>query len=204
MRYDKLNAASFDEEVIMPKLLDKDRMVAQLAFQNRKVMLYDDVDDDSIFRCIYTLMRIREYDTKIGSKKPITIYINSCGGTVYDGMSLISLIESMQDDGYEINTVNMGYAMSMGFIISLVGTHKYCYRHSTYMYHDISSFIGGKLAQMKEDIKQTEQLRDMICDFVMSKTKLTREQLDDIHEHKRDVYYTSKQAIELGIAEEVL
>jgi len=167
-------------------------------------MLYDDVDDDSIFRCIYTLMRIREFDNKTGIKKPITLYINSCGGTVYDGMSLISLIESMQDEGYQIDTVNMGYAMSMGFIISLVGTHKYCFRHSTYMYHDISSLVIGKLAQMQEDIKQTERLRDEITEFVLSKTKLTKEQLYDIHEHKRDVYYTSKQAVELGICEEII
>jgi hypothetical protein len=33
-----------------PKYLDRERMLSQLAFQNRKVMIYDEVTDDSMFR----------------------------------------------------------------------------------------------------------------------------------------------------------
>ena len=39
-------------------------------------MVYDDVDDASMFRCIYTLMRIREADKKLGTKAPIDILSN--------------------------------------------------------------------------------------------------------------------------------
>lgn len=186
------------------KLLDKDRMISQLAFQNRKLMVYDDVDDASMFRCIYTLMRIREADKKLGTKEPIEILINSCGGTVYDGLSLISLIENMKDDGYTIITTNMGYAFSMGFLISIVGSVRKSFRYATYLHHDMSSMNYGKLAFMEEEINDMRILRKRIDDIVLKYTKLTQADLDEINNKKLDKRFTAEEALALKICDEVL
>lgn len=186
------------------KLLDKDRMISQLAFQNRKLMVYDDVDDSSMFRCIYTLMRIREADKKLGTKEPIEILINSCGGTVYDGLSLISLIENMKDDGYAIITTNMGYAFSMGFLISIVGSVRKSFRYATYLHHDMSSMNYGKLASMEEEINDMRILRKRVDDIVLKYTKLTQADLDEINNKKLDKRFTAEEALALKICDEVL
>lgn len=186
------------------KLLDKDRMISQLAFQNRKLMVYDDVDDASMFRCIYTLMRIREADKKLGTKEPIEILINSCGGTVYDGLSLISLIENMKDDGYTIITTNMGYAFSMGFLISIVGSVRRSFRYATYLHHDMSSMNYGKLASMEEEINDMRILRKRVDDIVLKYTKLTQADLDEINNKKLDKRFTAEEALALKICDEVL
>ena len=186
------------------KLLDKDRMISQLAFQNRKLMVYDDVDDASMFRCIYTLIRIREADKKLGTKEPIEILINSCGGTVYDGLSLISLIENMKDDGYTIITTNMGYAFSMGFLISIVGSVRKSFRYATYLHHDMSSMNYGKLAFMEEEINDMRILRKRVDDIVMKYTKLTQADLDEINNKKLDKRFTAEEALALKICDEVL
>lgn len=186
------------------KLLDKDRMISQLAFQNRKLMVYDDVDDASMFRCIYTLMRIREADKKLGTKEPIEILINSCGGTVYDGLSLISLIENMKDDGYTIITTNMGYAFSMGFLISIVGSVRKSFRYATYLHHDMSSMNYGKLAFMEEEINDMRILRKRVDDIVLKYTKLTQADLDEINNKKLDKRFTAEEALALKICDEVL
>lgn len=186
------------------KLLDKDRMISQLAFQNRKLMVYDDVDDASMFRCIYTLMRIREADKKLGTKAPIEILINSCGGTVYDGLSLISLIENMKDDGYTIITTNMGYAFSMGFLISIVGSVRKSFRYATYLHHDMSSMNYGKLASMEEEINDMRVLRKRVDDIVLKYTKLTQADLDEINNKKLDKRFTAEEALALKICDEVL
>lgn len=186
------------------KLLDKDRMISQLAFQNRKLMVYDDVDDASMFRCIYTLIRIREADKKLGTKEPIEILINSCGGTVYDGLSLISLIENMKDDGYTIITTNMGYAFSMGFLISIVGSVRKSFRYATYLHHDMSSMNYGKLAFMEEEINDMRILRKRVDDIVLKYTKLTQADLDEINNKKLDKRFTAEEALALKICDEVL
>lgn len=186
------------------KLLDKDRMISQLAFQNRKLMVYDDVDDASMFRCIYTLMRIREADKKLGIKAPIEILINSCGGTVYDGLSLISLIENMKDDGYTIITTNMGYAFSMGFLISIVGSVRKSFRYATYLHHDMSSMNYGKLASMEEEVNDMRVLRKRVDEIVLKYTKLTQADLDEINNKKLDKRFTAEEALALKICDEVL
>lgn len=187
-----------------PKYLDRERMLSQLAFQNRKVMIYDEVTDDSMFRAQFELMRIRENDIKLGTKKPIEIYINSYGGSVYDGLSLISLIESMKDEGYEITTINMGYAISMGFIISLVGTYRKAYRYANYMFHDISTYSHGKLETIKQDVVQTENLRNMTTSIILKYTSLTEDYINHVFETKTDKYFNADEALELNICDEVI
>lgn len=167
-------------------------------------MVYDDVDDASMFRCIYTLIRIREADNKLGTKEPIEILINSCGGTVYDGLSLISLIENMKDDGYTIITTNMGYAFSMGFLISIVGSVRKSFRYATYLHHDMSSMNYGKLAFMEEEINDMRILRKRVDDIVLKYTKLTQDDLDEINNKKLDKRFTAEEALALKICDEVL
>lgn len=184
--------------------IERDRMLSNLAFQNRKILLYDNVKDDSIFRCIYTLMRIREADKSVGTKAPIEICINSNGGSVPDGLSLISLIESMKDEGYEITTTNMGYAYSMGFLISIVGTHRHAYRYADYLWHDISSISAGKTESMLEDIESLKKLRGVVNGIVKKYTKLTDEDLNDIYTHRLNKTYSVDEAKELKICDEVV
>ena len=199
------NNVKNDADVDFPmRLLDKDKMISQLAFQNRKLMIYDDVDDASMFRCIYTLMRIRDADKKLGKKEPIEILINSCGGTVYDGLSLISLIENMKDDGYTIITTNMGYAFSMGFMISIVGSVRRSFRYATYLHHDMASMNYGKLAYMEEEVNDMKVLRKRMDDIVLKYTKLTQADLDEINNKKLDKRYTAEEALALKICDEVL
>lgn len=186
------------------RLIDKDRMLSQLAFQNRKLMVYDDIDGSSIFRCIYALLRIRDVDKKIGTKEPIDILINSCGGSVYDGLSLISLIENMKEDGYQITTTNMGYALSMGFVISIVGSKRRCYRYATYMHHDVSFMNYGKLASMEENVESMKILRSRADNIVLKYTNMTQDMLDDILNRKLDKYFTAEEALNMGICDEVI
>lgn len=194
-----------DFDINIPTIpMERDRMLSNLAFQNRKILLYDDVGDDSMFRCIYTLMRIRELDKAIGAKAPIEICINSRGGSVNDGLSLISIIESMKDDGYDITTTNMGYAYSMGFLISIVGTHRYAYRYAEYIWHDISSIVGGKLDSIKDDFEDMNRKRDVANSIIKKYTKLTDKDLEDIYAHKLDKTYSIEDAKSLNICDEVI
>lgn len=207
MNYSRLHLNSICDDNdfdYQARFIDKDRMLSQLAFQNRKLMVYDDIDGSSIFRCIYTLLRIRDADNKLGKKEPIEILINSCGGSVHDGLSLVSLIETMKDEGYQIITTNMGYALSMGFIISIVGSKRRSYRYATYMHHDISSMNYGKLASMEENVNSMRMLRSMADEIVLKYTDITQDMLDDIHNRKLDKYFTAEEALSLNICDEVV
>ena len=180
------------------------QMKATMALNQRKIFLYDDVDENSIFECIYYLNRLENMDNKIGSKEPIYIMINSNGGNVYDCLSLISLIEKMKNEGYKIVTVNMGRAFSCGFLLSIVGSERVSYAYSDYMFHDISSIEYGKLNTMIEGIKEMKRLRDKLSGIVMKYTNITKDLLDLWYKNKTDKYFSAEEALEYGIADKIV
>jgi ATP-dependent Clp protease protease subunit len=180
------------------------QMKLSLALNQRKIYLYDDVCENSIFECIYYLDKLRDIDSVSGEKKPIEILINSNGGYIYEGLALISTIEMMKDSGYEIITTNVSKAFSMGFIISLVGSKRYSYRHSFFMVHDASTGMWGKIAELKEELAQTTKVRNAILDITTKYSNLTMEQLMDWIDHKQDVYFNAEEALELGIIDKII
>lgn len=174
-------------------------MRASLALNQRKILLYDDVDETSILECIYFLNRLNYIDNKFhkDKKDPIEIQINTNGGFVEDGLSLISLIEQMKDDGYEIITTNIGKAYSMGFLISLCGSIRKAYRHSIYMYHDISYGAYGKHGDVIDSMEHAEYLRDIINNIVTSYTSFTVDDIQDINVLRKDKFFTPSDMLEI-------
>ena len=180
------------------------QMRLSLALRQRKIFLYDMIDENSITETMYYLHRLMEADSISGEKKPIEILINSNGGYCYDGLSLISLIESMIDNGYNIITTNMGRAFSMGFMIAISGSERRSYRYSRYMFHDVSSGTYGKLELMEKDLEETKILRDMIYEITCKKTSLTKEQMADWQHHHIDKYFSSEEALEFHITDKIV
>lgn len=180
------------------------QMRLSMAMKQRKIFFYDTVNENSVMETMYYLNRLMEVDKTIGQKKPIEILINSNGGCCEDGLSLISLIESMKDDGYHIITTNIGRAYSMGFMIAISGSERRAYRHARFMVHDVSTGTYGKVQQMREDIEETEVIRNEIYDLICKYTSIPREDLLSWQERKLDKYFSAKEAVELGIADSIV
>lgn len=106
----------------------------------RLYFLSDDIDNASIGKLSWNILHQIEEDDKNDEKEkdykrdPIKLYINSCGGDVYDAWGLIDIILNSKTPIYTYCT---GYAMSAAFNIFLAGHKRYCYKHSTFMCHQM-------------------------------------------------------------------
>jgi ATP-dependent Clp endopeptidase proteolytic subunit ClpP len=91
----------------------------------------------------------------------IPIMINSYGGSVY---SLLAMLDILSCTTKPICTVAMGKAMSCGSVLLAAGTPGYRYmgKNAHVMIHEVSSFAMGKTTEVKEDIKNTERLNDIL------------------------------------------
>ena len=132
---------------------------------------------------------------------PIRLYIDSYGGSVYQGLGLLGVMETSKTP---IHTYVTGVAMSCGFIISIHGSKRFCYKHTTFMYHQISSAVWGKLADMQQDLDEATRLQDILQDLTCKKTKISQRTLQDNFEHKRDWYMTADQALANGCVDVIL
>jgi ATP-dependent Clp protease protease subunit len=171
----------------------------------RKLLLSKDVDNESMESIIKSIIEINESDRSFeedyGVKyelKPIVLFINSCGGSVYDGLALVDI---MLNSKTPVHTVSIGSSMSMGLWILLAGSKRFIGKNTTLMYHEVASWSYDKLEGIKDDIVMLQNLQDMYDDIVLKNTKTTNDKLEYYKTRKKDWYIQSKDAIDLGFGE---
>lgn len=133
--------------------------------------------------------------------EPIKIYIDSYGGLVYQCFGLLSVMERSQTP---IHTIVTGCAMSCGFMMLISGHKRFAHKLSTPLYHQVSSGAFGTVKEMEEKIEETKRLQSQLESIVLDKTKISKKKLKEILDNKKDWYMSSKEALELGVVDEIL
>lgn len=181
-----------------------EEMKINAALRDRRIFLNEDVSADSMFKACYLLDRLVELDKQDGNKRDIEIVIDSYGGYIYHGMSLISKILSLRESGYKIITTVNSVAMSMGFMILICGSERRALKHSRIMCHQPSSATWGTLQDQEESVEETKALWERMKQLIIKHTKITNWQLEDIKSRKFDWFMWSEQAIELGVIDKII
>ncbi len=133
---------------------------------------------------------------------PIHFYINSPGGAVIDGLSVIDTMKNLSCDVY---TYGLGMQASMGSLLLVNGKkgHRMIYRNSYVMIHSILSGYQGKLPDMEESLKFTQKLKAVITESYLSNTKLSAEELESIY-RSPDRWIDSEEALAMGIVDGII
>lgn len=175
--------------------------------EKRLFLLSNEIDNETIgkmaFNSLFLLQEDdeREAKEKDFERKPIQIYINSRGGSVYDMWALIDIISNSKTP---IHTYCTGYAMSAACMIFLAGHKRFISKHATLLYHQMSCWANGTYQDVIEHTGQMKYQQDMIEEYVASRTKMTIDALKRIRETKFDYYIHPNDAIKLGFADEIV
>ena len=179
--------------------------------KDRSLFLNTQVDQDSVGKLIKEIIEINEHDqmlielhrlnNMIYSPAAIKLYISSYGGSVYQGLGLMAAIESSVTP---VHTIATGCAMSMGFAILIMGHKRFIHKHSTIMYHEASSFSYGKITEMETEMLQDKKMQRKIERIIVSKTNITKQQLNKHNKEKHDWFLTPKKALKLGIVDAII
>lgn len=170
----------------------------------RKILLSETINAASVKDIITKIMEInedddlKETDYKDWERKPIKLFINSFGGSVYDGLALVDTIEQSKTP---IHTISIGSSMSMGFWIYLAGHKRYVGENATLMFHDISTVVWDKTEGIKQEVKEMERLQAMLSQHIISTSLVKQETLDDYITRKAEWYIPSEEAIKLKLAD---
>ena len=195
-----------DGELMEPQILltGNNSIKKNLAIYQRKILINSDITNESVTEAIYYLYTLMDLDREEGTKEPINILLNTPGGSVWDGLILVSLIEQMKDMGYTINTTAIGTAASMGFVIFITGSNRYSYRHAQFMLHDISTMMGGKVKDLEESMEDLKKCQTKVFDIIKKYTNIPDDKLDDWIKHKMDVFFYPEEAVKFGVVDKVL
>ena len=170
----------------------------------RNLVLSGEISEESAQDIIQHINDINEDDNENSTgRKPIIIKINSLGGSMYDGFVIIGAIETSITPVY---THGYGAIMSMALPILLSGHKRFAHRLTSFMYHECLSVFGDyeKVTTLKENLEETERILDMYDDYILSKTSLTKKQLDKVKKGKYDWYFDADDALEYKIIDQII
>lgn len=168
--------------------------------KERKILINDIISENTVEKVIMPLLRM----DNDGSGKKITIYINTNGGSVYDGLVLCDIIEQLKT---ETEVIVLGYAYSMGSIILMSGKNnphvtRKCYPFSVALIHGGSAYISGSSSQVKDYFKFNEKFEKRIADFIVSHTNLSEDDYTAIERY--EAYMDSDEMLEKGLVDEII
>lgn len=132
---------------------------------------------------------------------PITIYIDSYGGAVYQCFGLLSIMESSK---VPIYTYATGAAMSCGFMMFISGHRRFIYKNATVMCHQVSGGGHGSLKTLEDDVKEYKRVQKIIDRIIVQKTKISKKRLKEVFNQKLDWFINAEEALKLGVADEII
>jgi Vilmaviridae head maturation protease len=173
--------------------------------ENRQYLFNTSVSQGSADQCIYTLSKWHRVDEARGdTNREYEIIFNSPGGGVTAGMALFDHIRYISSLGHKITTGSLGFAASMGGILLQAGDHRWMGKEAYLMIHEISAGTGGKVGEMKDDVKFYEKVCERIVQLFVERSgkKITPAQFRKNWE-RTDWWLSSDESLKLGFIDEV-
>jgi ATP-dependent Clp protease protease subunit len=170
----------------------------QRLLRERIIFLGSVVDSESANRICAELLLLESEDRD----RDISLYINSPGGSVIDGLAIY---DTMQYVNCDIRTICVGMAASMGQFLLCAGTpgKRFSLPHSRILMHQPS--MGGMQGQASDIAIQAEQIifmKRVIAERIAFHTGQTVERIDA--DSDRDRWFTAQEAVEYGFIDAVI
>ena len=134
-------------------------------------------------------------------KTDITMHIDSPGGSVKSGLSMVDVMQYISCD---IRTVNTGMAASMGSVLLGAGTKgkRSSLRFSKTMLHQTSGGAGGNIQDARINFVEWEKTNKILFELLGDFCGKTPEQVTE--DASRDFWLSADEALEYGIIDEIV
>ncbi|MBP3715968.1 MAG: ATP-dependent Clp endopeptidase proteolytic subunit ClpP [Paludibacteraceae bacterium] len=197
--------AKATDSYINPSILEERQLnVTQMdvfsrLMMDRIIFLGSEVDD-------YTANVIQAQLLYLDSADPgkdISIYINSPGGSVYDGLGIYDTMQFIKSD---VSTICTGMAASMASVILVAGAKgkRFALPHSRVLIHQPMGGVapGTQATDMEITTREILKLKKELYDIISEHSGTAYEKV--YADADRDYWMTAQEAKEYGMIDEVL
>jgi ATP-dependent Clp protease protease subunit len=163
----------------------------------RIIFLGEDVNEHTANLVVAQLIHLAYED----SKKDIKLYINSPGGSVYDGLAIYDTIQYIKPD---VSTIGIGLQASMGSFLLSSGTKgkRFALPNSRIMMHQPSSGTRGKVSDQEIDLRESIYIKQRLYEIL---AKNTGQKVGKIEKDAdRDFWMSALEAKAYGLIDEVI
>lgn len=164
---------------------------------DRIIFLGEDVNSHTANLVVAQLLFLAHEDPK----KPIKLYINSPGGSVYDGLAIIDTMNYVEPI---VETIGIGLQASMGAMLLSSGAkgHRFCLENSRIMIHQPSSGTEGKITDQEIMLKEGIFLKKRLAEIFAKNTGQRLEKVEK--DMDRDNWMSATEALNYGIIDKII
>jgi len=165
--------------------------------KERIIFIGEQVEDNMANTVIAQLLFLESEDTE----KPITVYINSPGGSVTAGLAIY---DTMQYVKPEVATLCMGQASSMGALLLAAGAKgkRLALPNSRIMIHQPLGGAQGQATDIEIQAKEIIKVKNTIHNILVEHTGQDIEKIRE--DTERDYFMSAQEAMEYGIVDRVI
>jgi ATP-dependent Clp protease protease subunit len=127
---------------------------------------------------------------------PIFLHINSMGGDLLAGFSVIDTIKNSR---VPIVSIIEGNAASAATMISMVCHKRYITEHSFMLIHQLSSSCSGKFHEIQDDFQNDTKFMDLLYTLYKQHTTMTDKKIKTVL--LRDIWWSSDECMENGLVD---
>lgn len=187
-----------------PTVLRKDDLgrervydLASCMLANRIILLTEPINDETAAAITSELLYLEAEN----SEAPITIYINSPGGSISSGFAIYDVMNKIK---CPVHTMVMGIAASMAAFILCSGSrgNRYALPNASIMIHQPKGAIEGQAADVEIYAKRLVELRQELYKIMAKNTGMSYEEM--AYACERDNYLTPKKALEMGFIDKII
>lgn len=163
----------------------------------RIIFLGEDVNEHTANLVVAQLIHLAYEDPK----KDIKLYINSPGGSVYDGFAIYDTMQYISPD---VQTIGIGVQASMGAFLLSSGAKgkRFVLPNSRIMIHQPSSGTQGKITDQEISLREGIYLKQRLNEIL---AKNTGQKIETIEKDTdRDRWMGAEEAVKYGIADAVI
>lgn len=184
-----------------------EKEVKKIDLSTRTIYVNGVIASDLIEESVLAIRDINMYDDnqekhlKNYKREPITVIVDTYGGSVYDGLGLVNIISSSKTP---VHTYCYSKAMSMGLLIFISGHKRFIHENATLMFHQLSTVIMGTNQDVIDEQSRVNKLNKKLMKIVRKRTSITKEQMNKKNIFKKDWFISGKKAVKLNAADELI
>ena len=162
--------------------------------KDRIIFLSEDVNSASASLVVAQLLFLESEDPD----KEISLYINSPGGSITDGMAIVDTINYIK---CPVSTICVGMAASMGAVLLASGAKgkRFATPNAEIL---ISGGLSGQTTEIKIHADHMVKTREKLNKLLSERTGQNLETIE--RDTERDNYMTAQEALEYGLIDGIL
>lgn len=165
--------------------------------KDRIIFIVGKIDDYVANLVVAQLLFLESEDPK----KDIYMYINSPGGVITSGLSILDTMNYLKCD---VSTVCFGQAASMGAVLLAGGAKgkRFALPNSRVMIHQPLGGVQGQATDIEIHAKEIKTLKEKLNNILATATSQTLKKIEK--DTERDFFMDSKEAAKYGLIDEIL